>query len=677
MSAFGQAMFDQLQRPNVDISFRMRFVDGQGQDCSCRDFLSLRPEEESLVRDCLADRQEPRILDIGCGIGRHSIFSRSLSPHVRVTVVEVDQQLRDHCISEVPGTVGYGQFDDVPADASFDAVFLLGGGLGIFGDERTTREQLQRLHSLVADGGCVLIESGNPFGNKFHAARHVIEYGDSEDGPFPWGYATREWLQRELAGVGFETVRIEPSSIGAPFFICHATKKALAPEPIAVDPSYLIRDCQFWYSDCSFADTIHDQPAITVRVEGLGVRVLTHAKLGVNGQPTTSFTLPSTEDVQWWKNHGQELVRVELLSVADEPPRSTQRPIEAKPILLPHAISKVAEPGRKPSPNLRESDFDGATLCIGLDMAWFGGTKGDDHSKYDFLASVIVGGESEEEPEPEFTRVSLGNGRDPAAELTLAAIRKILRKNSSVKRIVFALDAPIQARDRQLPERQPSLKKGEKGKIKRRACEDHLEAKRKAIDKQCGGSGGGWHPKIQAGAPLAPRVKCLLAGLTQLSFELWTPESRTAPKLAIECFPAEAIWAAKRLEGFREEMTAPCVKAYKNQNGSLNEEQVKKLVRDVLHGFEGLSGNPELWKRLVEKAIEWMLQDQAWQIEDGLYRSGKLLDDVVDTMICLVTSLSYTQQCAHVWFDPDHTDDGHIIGPGFEGDDPWVAASLA
>ena len=224
MSAFGQAMFDQLQRPDCDIKFRMRLVDGPGLDCSCRDFLSLRPEEESLVRDCLADRQESRILDIGCGIGRHSILARSLSPHVRVTVVEVDQQLRDHCISEVPDAVGYGQFSDVPAGASFDAVFLLGNGLGIFGDERTTCEQFQRLHSLVVDGGCVLIESGNPFGNGFRAEQHEIQYGDSVDGPFPWGYATRDWLRRELVKVGFEIVTIEPSSISPPFFICHAKK---------------------------------------------------------------------------------------------------------------------------------------------------------------------------------------------------------------------------------------------------------------------------------------------------------------------------------------------------------------------------------------------------------------------------------------------------------------------
>jgi hypothetical protein len=177
---------------------------------------------------------------------------------------------------------------------------------------------------------------------------------------------------------------------------------------------------------------------------------------------------------------------------------------------------------------------------------------------------------------------------------------------------------------------------------------------------------------------LPPRVRHLLDGLEQLKFELWTPDSRTASKLVIECFPAEAIWAAKRMEAYQVDMTAQSAKAYKQKNGSpLNKEQVKKLVYDVLHGFEDLSGNKELWKRLVEKAIAWMIHDREWQAADGLYRSGKLLDDVVDTMICLVTSLSYTPQCAHVWFDPDHSDDGHIIGPGYQDDSRWVAAVSA
>ena len=228
MSAFAQAMFAQLKEPSRDVRFHMRIVGGSGMDCPCRDFLYLRTEEQTLLRECLSGRQEPRILDIGGGIGRHSAFAHSLSPHAKMSVVEIDQQLRDYCISVVPNVVGYEQFSDVPVDAHFDTVFLMGNGLGIFGGESTTRQQLQRLHGLVADGGCVLVESGNFAVGSFYAAQHEIEYDGSVDGPFTWGYATREWLQRELVNAGFKIVSVTQSSRGRSFFICHAEKCAHA-----------------------------------------------------------------------------------------------------------------------------------------------------------------------------------------------------------------------------------------------------------------------------------------------------------------------------------------------------------------------------------------------------------------------------------------------------------------
>jgi hypothetical protein len=58
-------------------------------------------------------------LDIGSGIGRHSAFAHSLSPHARITVVEINQRLREYCISIVPNASGYEQFSNVPTDALF------------------------------------------------------------------------------------------------------------------------------------------------------------------------------------------------------------------------------------------------------------------------------------------------------------------------------------------------------------------------------------------------------------------------------------------------------------------------------------------------------------------------------------------------------------------------------
>jgi hypothetical protein len=140
--------------------------------------------------------------------------------------VETNQELRDYCISLIPGALAYARFDDVPADSRFDLALLMGNGLGVFGDETATRHQLQRLLGLLAEGGCVLIETGNFSTGSFRTVLHEIEYGGIVDGPFSWGYATREWLQGELVAAGFDIVSLTHSYGAGPFFILHAKKCA-------------------------------------------------------------------------------------------------------------------------------------------------------------------------------------------------------------------------------------------------------------------------------------------------------------------------------------------------------------------------------------------------------------------------------------------------------------------
>lgn len=219
-------MFDQLRHLDRDVTFHMRIVGGPGVDHSCRDLLHVRPEEQALLRSCLAGKKEPRVLDIACGIGRHSVYAHSLSPDARITLVEANQDLRDYCLSLIPGALAYARFEDVPAQSRFDIALLMGNGLGVFGNETTTRHQLRRLLSLLVDGGCVLIETGNFATGSFHTVQHEIEYGGMVDGPFTWGYATREWLQGELGAAGFEIESLTHSYGAGPFFIYQAKKSA-------------------------------------------------------------------------------------------------------------------------------------------------------------------------------------------------------------------------------------------------------------------------------------------------------------------------------------------------------------------------------------------------------------------------------------------------------------------
>ena len=154
----------------------------------------------------------------------------------------------------------------------------------------------------------------------------------------------------------------------------------------------------------------------------------------------------------------------------------------------------------------------------------------------------------------------------------------------------------------------------------------------------------------------------LINGLPD-QFELWTPENLAAPKLAIESFPAEAIWAAKRLNWFQNTVDATTAKAYKKQKGnSLTSDEVTSIVKTALDPFANACPKG-IWRKIVDHVLAEILTDEEWK-KDGSFPGGKMLDDVVDSMLCLATAISYTIGRAHVWQDMNQPTDGHIIGPG-------------
>lgn len=223
MGAFTNAMLDQVARPERDVRFVFSVVGGRTISCSCRDFTVLRPEEERLIRACLRGAPKPRVLDVGCGIGRHSAFVRSLSPGAFITLVESDPQLLAHSCAAIPGSTGYARLSEVPGDACFDLVLLLGNGLGVFGTEHDTIVGLKRVYSMLAEGGHAVIESGNFNPAEFSAVPHRLRYEGVAD-HFTWGYATHNWVRRQLESIGFRALEFTESSQPGPFFIVTAER---------------------------------------------------------------------------------------------------------------------------------------------------------------------------------------------------------------------------------------------------------------------------------------------------------------------------------------------------------------------------------------------------------------------------------------------------------------------
>lgn len=192
---------------------------GGGVDCACRDFLQLRPEEQTLLTALLSDDPAPAVLDVECGVGRHLDFIQQQQQAAVLAGVEKADDLRHYCSERFESARFWQCFADVPDDLRFDLVLLMGNGLGIFGDEQATLAGLRRIHQLLNPGGVLIVESGNPFGSNFFVSHFTIRYRNLSDGPFPWRYASRSWLEQNLAAIGYQLGQVVRSSMQR-FFIC-------------------------------------------------------------------------------------------------------------------------------------------------------------------------------------------------------------------------------------------------------------------------------------------------------------------------------------------------------------------------------------------------------------------------------------------------------------------------
>ena len=158
-----------------------------------------------------------KVLDVGCGAGSHALYLQEKG--FDVTAIDISKNAIKAC--ELRGLKNCKVSDVLDLDASekFDTILLLMNGTGIFGKMNQIPKFLQKLKSLLNEGGQILIDSSDliymydqdedgayevPANSYYGELTFTIQSkGETED-TFDWLYLDYNTLQNAAIANGLE-----------------------------------------------------------------------------------------------------------------------------------------------------------------------------------------------------------------------------------------------------------------------------------------------------------------------------------------------------------------------------------------------------------------------------------------------------------------------------------------
>ncbi|MEY3499813.1 MAG: hypothetical protein RL308_1482 [Bacteroidota bacterium] len=150
-----------------------------------------------------------RVLDVGCGAGSHSLYLQN-EKKLAVTAIDISKKAIETC--KLRGVLN-AKAEDIllfESNEKFDTIILLMNGTGIFGKLANISKYLQKLKSLLAENGQILIDSSDIIymfdededGGKWIAGdsyygelEFTISYKGQKETSFPWLYLDYNTLQ--------------------------------------------------------------------------------------------------------------------------------------------------------------------------------------------------------------------------------------------------------------------------------------------------------------------------------------------------------------------------------------------------------------------------------------------------------------------------------------------------
>lgn len=107
-----------------------------------------------------------RVLDIGCGVGRHGLYLQKQG----LDVTGIDNSPACVKLAKLRGykrarLMGITEIQEFPA-GSFDTAIMMGGNFGLFGGYHRARRLLRALDRITSRSGRIIAETVNPYSTK-------------------------------------------------------------------------------------------------------------------------------------------------------------------------------------------------------------------------------------------------------------------------------------------------------------------------------------------------------------------------------------------------------------------------------------------------------------------------------------------------------------------------------
>lgn len=215
LDLFGKAIYDfQTNNTPEDIITETNISEADEMDIA---YLFRSYKEMPKLEKKALELSKGRILDVGCGAGSHSLYLQN-EKNLDVTSIDISENAILACQLRGLKNAKVQNILDIENE-TFDTILLLMNGTGIFGTLTETSKYLQKLKSLLAPNGQILIDSSDIIymfdedddGSKWIPAdiyygelTFTISYKNQTEEPFPWLYLDYNTLQNAAFANGLQ-----------------------------------------------------------------------------------------------------------------------------------------------------------------------------------------------------------------------------------------------------------------------------------------------------------------------------------------------------------------------------------------------------------------------------------------------------------------------------------------